>query len=224
LPFKRSAVVIDGIKITSQIAPMVRFALRKVDVQRFYTKAIDRVWGSNKGGLGWSTEAFKAVDWKTLARVMKINLEGFQLWLFKQAIGVCATQKNMARTQDLLDDHCPNCGKRGEDDKYLNRCTDPGQIKLFRDRVGKLKRWMNRSHQTEPELAFWVIQYLLHRGQVRMANLAMLRPMSKTLQEEAKSQDLIGWDKFLHCKVSIKICKIQKAHCITAGTRINGTN
>jgi hypothetical protein len=192
LPFERSAVVIDGIKITSQIAPTVRFALGKVDAQRFYTKAIDRVRGSNKGDLGWSTEAFEAVDRETLARVTKINLEGFQLWLFKQAIGVCATQKNMARIQDILDDCCPNCGKRGEDSKHLNRCTDPGQIKLFRAGLGKLKWWMNRSHQTEPELTFWVIQYLLHRGQVWIANLSMLRPMSKTLQEAAESQDLIG--------------------------------
>ncbi len=53
-------------------------------------------------------------------------------------------------------------------------------------------------------------------------NLAMLHPMPKTLQEAAKSQDLIGWDKFLHGKVSIKIRKIQEAHCIIAGTRING--
>ncbi len=110
MPFKRSAMVIDGIKITSQIAPTVRFGLGKVDAQRFYTKAIDRVQGSNKGGLEWSTEAFKAVDWETLARVAKINLEGFQLWLFKQAIGGCATQKNMARIKDILDNRCPNCG------------------------------------------------------------------------------------------------------------------
>jgi hypothetical protein len=48
--------------------------------------------------------------------------------------------------------------------------------------------------------------------------------MSKTLQEAAKSQDLIGWDEFLHSKVLIKIRKIQEAHCIIAGTRINGAN
>ena len=57
-----------------------------------------------------------------------------------------------------------------------------------------------------------------------MANLAMLCPMSKTLQEVAESHDLIGWDKFLHGKVLIKIRKIQEAHCIIAGTRINGAN
>jgi hypothetical protein len=57
-----------------------------------------------------------------------------------------------------------------------------------------------------------------------MANLAMLRPMSKTLQEVAESQDLIGWGEFFHGKVSIKIRKIQEAHCIIAGTRINGAD
>jgi hypothetical protein len=217
-------MVIKGVEITSNIAPTVRFTLGKVDTHRFYTKAINRVQGSNKEGLWWSTEAFKAVDWETLARVMKINSKGFQLWLSKQAIGVCATQKNTARFQDILDNHCPNCGKQGEDNKHLNQCTDPGRIRLFRDGVGELKRWMNKCHQTESKLAFWVTQYLLHRGQVQMANLAMLRPMSKTLQEAAESQDLIVWGEFLHGKVLIKIPKIQEAHCIIAGTRINGAN
>jgi hypothetical protein len=221
LPFKQSAVVIDGVKITSNIAPTVRFTLGKVEAQRFYTKAIDRVQGSNKGGLGWTPEAFEAVDWDTLAKVTMINSIGFQLWLSKQAIGVCTTQKNTARIQDILDDRCPNCGQRGEDNKHLNRCTNPGRIRLFQDGVGKLKRWKNKSHQTELELAFWITQYLLHRGQVRMANLAMLRPMSKILQEAAESQDLIGWGEFLDGKVSIKICRIQEDHCIMAGTRIN---
>jgi hypothetical protein len=64
----------------------VRFTLGKVEAQRFYTKAINRVQGSNKGELGWTPEAFEAVDWD--------KLEGFQLWLSKEAIGVCAMQKN----------------------------------------------------------------------------------------------------------------------------------
>jgi hypothetical protein len=40
----------------------------------------------------------------------------------------------------------------------------------------------------------------------------------------AESQDLIGWGEFLYGKVLIKIRKIQEAHCIIAGTRINGAN
>ena len=99
-------------------------------------------------------EAFEAVDWEASAKTISGRLEGFQLWLSKQSIGVCATQKNTARIQDILDDRCPNCGKRGKDNHHLNRCTDPGRVRLFRDGVPKLTKWMRKGNQTDTELAF----------------------------------------------------------------------
>ncbi len=90
LPFKRAAVVVDGIKITSQVAPAVRFALGRVEARHFYTKAMDRVCRSNRGGLGWYEEDFDKVDWEALSRALKHKPDGFQLWLSKQSIGVCA--------------------------------------------------------------------------------------------------------------------------------------
>jgi hypothetical protein len=56
-------------------------------------------------------EAFDTVDWTAFAQVLKNRLEGFQLWLSKQGIVICATQKNTAQIQDILDDQCLNCGK-----------------------------------------------------------------------------------------------------------------
>ncbi len=109
----------------------------------------------------------------------------------------------------FLDDRCPNCGKQGENNRHLNRCMDPGRIQLFRDGVRKLGLWIRYFPQTDPELAFWVTEYPLHRGQVRMANLVMLRLMSAALMEAAKSQDMIKWIKFLHGRLSIKFCQIQ---------------
>jgi hypothetical protein len=76
----------------------------------------------------------------------------------------------------------------------------------------------------DTKLAFWIREYLLHRGQVQMANLATLRPMSVALREVAMSQDMIGWIELLHGKVSIKFWSIQRAHCVTAGTRISGND
>ena len=193
LPFEHSAVLIKNIKITLNIAPLIRFLLGRVDVKKVYTKAINQVKGSNKGGLGWSAEAFDTVDWEATAKAISGRPEGFQLWLSKQAIGVCATQKNTACIQDILDDRCPNCGKRGEDNHHLNQCRDPGRVRLFREGVCKLTKWMQRGNQTDTELAFWIREYLLHRGQVRMANLATFWLMSAALREAAESQDMIGW-------------------------------
>jgi hypothetical protein len=41
LPFKQVSVVVNGAKITSQVAQAIRFALGKVDDQPFYAKAVD---------------------------------------------------------------------------------------------------------------------------------------------------------------------------------------
>ncbi len=131
------------------------------------------------------------VHWEALAQAIKYKPESFQLWLLKQSIRVCATQKNTAQIQDILNDRCPNCGKWGEVNKHLNWCLDPEQLRLLWDGVRNLSKWMKRQNQTEPELAFWINQYLLHRGQVQMINLATPRPMSPAFGEVAESQDRI---------------------------------
>jgi hypothetical protein len=69
LPFKCVLVVVDGVKITSQVAPAIQFVLDKVDAQCFNTKAVNQVCGCNRGGLGWSEETFNKVDWEALGMV-----------------------------------------------------------------------------------------------------------------------------------------------------------
>ena len=52
LPFESVAVVLDGIKLTTDVGLEVRYHLGKEDAKRFYTKARDMVRGTNRGGLG----------------------------------------------------------------------------------------------------------------------------------------------------------------------------
>jgi hypothetical protein len=169
------------------------------------------VAGSNKGGLGWSKTKFESVDWKALEHAIINKPEGFQLWLSKQAIGVCATQKNTACIQDNLDNKCPNCRCRREDSTHLNKCPDPGRSKLFQNGVWKLHQWMRTHNRMDPKLTFWINEYLLHHEQDPMANLGV---MSTVMREVAESQDKIGWVEFLHGKLSTKIMQIQNAHCV----------
>ena len=42
----------------------------RVEARRFYTKAVDRVHGTNRGGLGWHEEHFDEVDWEALSRAL----------------------------------------------------------------------------------------------------------------------------------------------------------
>jgi hypothetical protein len=80
---------------------------------------------------------------------------------------------------------------------------------------------MRTHNRMDPKLAFWINEYLLHRGQKSMANLGV---MSTAMRVVAESQDEIGWVEFLHGKVSTKITQIQNAHCVLAGSNMNGSN
>ncbi len=109
LPFEKAAVVLDGVKLTTDVGSEVRYRLGKDNAERFYTKPRGVIRGTNRGGLGWSSDRFHSVAWQALDSALKSKPDMFQLWLSKQCIGICATRQNMARIQDILDDKCPNC-------------------------------------------------------------------------------------------------------------------
>jgi hypothetical protein len=131
LPSESVAIIADGVKITSDVSSNVRYQLGCEEAHKFYTKSIRTVNGVNKGGLGWHAATFDSVDWKAIGEALKGKPEMLGLWLAKQTIGVCATRKNLARIQDILDDRCPNCGLPREDNKHLNRCPDEGRWRKF---------------------------------------------------------------------------------------------
>ncbi len=97
-------------KMTTDVGPEVHYQLGREDALRFYTLLVVLVGGLNKGELGWSRRRFEQVSWSTLELVLCLKPDMYQLWLSKLCIGICATRRNLARIQDILDDKCPNCG------------------------------------------------------------------------------------------------------------------
>ena len=164
LPFESVAVVLDGIKLTTDVGPEVRYRLGKEDAERFYTKARDVVQGTNRGGLGWSSQRFHSVAWQSLEAALKSKPDMFQIWLSKQCIGICATRRNMARIQDILDDKCPNCLRPRETNDHLNQCPDAGRTLLFKESIASIVKWMHQNNGTDAELAYWLEKYLIYRG------------------------------------------------------------
>ncbi len=53
LPFESVAVVLNGIKLTTDVGSEVRYRLGKEGVKWLYTKPCNVVQGTNRGGLGW---------------------------------------------------------------------------------------------------------------------------------------------------------------------------
>ena len=220
LPHEQVAILSNGVKIASNLAKELRYQIAWSEAKAFYTAPREIVQGSNKGGLGWTPEQFASVDWRARERAQRKRPEMFGVWLAKQESGFCRTQRHTSRIQNILDDRCPNCLRSGEDSKHLNRCTDPGRVKLFRECVRKLEKWMNRGRQTDPRLATLIKDYLMHRGFETMESLS--RRMPHEFQVAAASQDSIGWVEFLHGKVAVKLIEIQSRFCCRTSTRTTG--
>jgi hypothetical protein len=98
LPLEKVAVVLDRVKLMTDIEPEVRVQLGMEEVERFYTKPCNIVNGVNKGGLGWSSQRFHAVDRKSLDTTLKSNLDMFQLWLSTQCIYLCHKKEHETYT------------------------------------------------------------------------------------------------------------------------------
>jgi hypothetical protein len=149
----------------------------------------------------------------------------FQLWLSKQCIGICATRRNMARIQNILDDKCPNCLRPRETNNHLNRCPDAGRTLLFRDSILSIVQWMHKHNHTDAELAYWLEKYLIYRGTRLMTALITKEEGGlPQLMTAAASQDLISWTEFLHGKISVDIEYIQHIHCSLSPCRITGSD
>ena len=145
LPLEKAAVFIDNEKTTTDVGPNARYLLGAEEARRFYTSPVVLVRGVNKGGLGWSGERFNQVAWTALDWALRSKPDMYQLWLSKQCIGICATQRNLACIQDILDDRCPNCRQGSERSSHLNRCPDNGRAMLFKESVAKYGKWMRQN-------------------------------------------------------------------------------
>jgi hypothetical protein len=84
---------------------------------------------------------------------------------------------------------------------------------------------MHEYNCTDAELAYWLEKYLIYRGTRSMTSLITKGGGElPQLMTPAASQDLIGWTKFLHGKISVDIESIQHIHCTLSLCRIFGSD
>jgi hypothetical protein len=219
LPREQAALVIDRRKQTTDTATDLRFYLGKIDARDFFTKPPQILGNTNIGGLGWSAERFDCVEWEILRDVITSKPDMYGIWLAKQTKGSCATRRNMARILGNTDDRCPNCLVGPERSAHLNKCCDQGRTHLFEMNVRELHAWMNNN--TDWELRYWIIHYLLLRGERSMSSLGDMSPWMKEIAYEF---DLIGWEDMLHGRLPKSLHTFQSAYCRVRNSRLTGTD
>ena len=78
---------------------------------------------------------------------------------------------------------------------------------------------MEQNNRTDPELAYWLAKYILMLGTKIFAELG---PMSPSVMQVAKCQDIIGWKLFLEGRITKEIRLLQNFHRVASPCRING--
>ena len=219
LPCESAAVVISGIKQTSDVATEARFALGFKEAEKFYTTPIgtinDRGRRSRHGGLGWSKNAFHAVDWRALDATLDKKPQMYKQWLAKQCSGFCGTQHMVAHWDPTRDGLCPDCNNP-ERASHLNLCPDADRTRLLHSMADNLEKWLSDNHG-HPDLIYWLPRYIKLRGTRQLSDFPMLSP---EMQQIARSQDLIPWTSFMEGKLCKEIFKLQKATLLCSPSRL----
>ena len=219
LPRERVAVIIDGVKQTSDVAGDARFSLGKQDAERLYTAPLgprdSHGRRSSTGGLGWTREAFRAVDWRRLDDCLSSKPQMYRQWLSKQSSGFCGTQHMVARWDSTRDGRCPNCGGK-EEAQHLMQCPDADRTRLLEVMADDFGRWLSTNHG-HPELVYWIPRYIKLRGTRRLEEMPRLTP---AFQHVARSQDLIPWRSFMEGKVATALFRLQERHLTVSTSRL----
>lgn len=219
LPRERVAVIIDGVKQTSDVAGDARFTLGMQDAERLYTAPLGQRDSngrrSGNGGLGWSREAFRSVDWRRLDDCLGSKPQMYRQWLSKQSSGFCGTQYMVARWDSSRDGRCPNCGAK-EKAQHLMQCPDADRTRLLEVMADDFGRWLSTNHG-HPELVYWIPRYIKLRGTRRLEEMPRL---THAFQLVARSQDLIPWRSFMEGKVATALFRLQEHYLTVSPSRL----
>jgi hypothetical protein len=205
------ALFVWGNKITGYISSPLRFHANK-EVARKYLATCKKD--------NWLNKRFDAVDWKHLDLAIKSKEDMYKIWRSKQHSGFCGTRVQVGRYSGeiLPDKRCLNCGRR-ETAAHLMLCPDESRTQLLIDTVNELTKWMAKDNITDPEILYWILKYILMRGEKPLSQMGFMSPQFKAL---ATSQDLIGWRDFTEGHISTHFYVIQTFHLTMSNSYLNG--
>jgi hypothetical protein len=119
-----------------------------------------------------------------------------------------------------LDKRCPNCRAR-ETNAHVMRCPNKDRTCLLIKNVDKLEKWVEMDGRTDPELIYWIPNYILMRNNKPFSHMGH---MSAKMPALAESQDKIGWRNFMEGYISCHFYNIQRFHLSMSSSYLNGSN
>jgi hypothetical protein len=115
---------------------------------------------------------------------------------------------------------CPSCMQVPETCCHILHCPHDGRVKALHTTISLLDRWMKQNN-TNPDLRECIYEYAMGRGRTSMVEICTENDYDERYRTMARSQDSIGWQRFMEGMVCKEIRAIQREHSSVTGLRCN---
>lgn len=154
-----------------------------------------------------SSAQFDVIAWQYVGKALEEVPRMFQLWACKQVLGIASTNGLVSKWDDSIDSLCPSCRQCTETAGHILQCNEAGLVDVLLQTIALLETWLHKM-DTEPRLSSHILEFARGRGAARMQDIC--RQDDEQYQRMARSQDLIGWRRFMEGMVSRRIVEIQR--------------
>jgi hypothetical protein len=142
----------------------------------------------------------------------------FQIFICKQVFDIAGTNYWLAlfdksnNTSPL----CPSCFQATETAGHILHCEHAGRVEVMLGTIKLLDSWM-KTNDTDPKLRECVYHFAMGRGNRSMLDIARSLGYDTRYQKMARSQDEIGWRRFMEGMIVKEFRQLQEIYVVGNG-------
>ena len=165
-------------------------------------------------------QQFDRVDWVIAHIALTTVTRMFQVWAYKQVWGIAGTNREQARWSDVSQ-LCPSCRQAPEMCCHVLQCPHDGRVKALHATISLMDQWMKQNN-TNLDLRDCTYKYATGRGRISMEAICIKNDYNDRYKIMARSQDLIGWRRFMEGMICKEIRAIQSSYSSNTGLCCKG--
>lgn len=116
---------------------------------------------------------------------------------------------------------CPSCFEAVETAAHIVNCCHTGRVDALLLTIKLADKWM-KSVNTDPAIRECIYHFLMERGETKMIEVCDNMGYGVKYRKMAKTQDEIGWRRFLEGMICSEFQRIQHTYYLASGLRKTG--
>ena len=158
---------------------------------------------------------FDQIAWYEVSKALEEVPKMFQIWACKQVLGIARVNAMVCKWELDVDPLCPSCLQCNETPEHILCCEEVGRVDILLQTIALLERWL-RDMDTDPRLTECIGNFARARGSLQMVDICR-QAQYPDLMQLARSQDCIGWRRFMEGMISREILSVQNDYYAVLG-------